>query len=128
MPYVQRDAQHRIVRLSREAEDGAAEFLPGDDAEVQAFLGDGPAAGPQRDFRALDADFVRVLEDVVDVLIGRHIIAITDLPPEARAKLMSRKSYRESLFPGGAALVSGGELDAAIGRGQFGLQADDGAG
>lgn len=124
MPYVQRDAHHRIVRLCREAEPDAQEFLPSADAEVQGFLGQ-TVSDPQADFRSLDADFVRVLEDVVDVLISRHIIAITDLPLEARAKLMSRKSYRESLFPGGGALVSGGEIDEAVGRSMFGRPADD---
>lgn len=119
MPYVQRDAQHRIARLCREAEPEAQEFLPSADPEVQEFLGQ-TVGDPQADFRALDADFVRVLEDVVDVLIGRHIIAITDLPLEARAKLMSRKSYRDSLLPGGGALISGGELDEAVGRSGFG--------
>lgn len=124
MPYVQRDAQHRIIRLCREAEPDAPEFLPSADPEVQEFMGQ-TANDPRADFRALDADFVRVLEDVVDVLIGRHIIAITDLPLEARAKLMSRKSYRESLFPGGGALISGGEIDEAVGRTGFGRAEPD---
>jgi hypothetical protein len=124
MPYVQRDAHRRIVRLCREAEPDAQEFLPSADAEVQGFLGQ-TVSDPDADFRALDADFVRVLEDVVDVLIGRHIIAITDLPPEARAKLMSRKSYRDSLLPGGGALISGGELDEAVGRSGFGHRDPD---
>lgn len=123
MPYVHRDADRRIARLCRDAEPDAQEFLPTADPEVQAFLGQGGGEGT--DFRALDADFVRVIEDVVDVLISRHIIAITDLPPEARAKLMSRKSYRDSLFPGGGALVSGAEIDEAVGRTLFGRPVPD---
>lgn len=122
MPYVHRDADRRIDRLCRDAEPDAQEFLPAGDPEVQAFLGRAGDEGSS--FRELDADFVRVLEDVVDVLIGRHIIAITDLPPEARAKLMSRKSYRDSLLPGGGALVSGGDIDEAVGRSDFGRPAE----
>jgi hypothetical protein len=52
---------------------------------------------PQKDdgFARLDADFVRVLEDVIDTLIARHVINITDLPDQAQAKLFARKSFRE---------------------------------
>jgi hypothetical protein len=57
-----------------------------------------PAApeGPER-FAELDADFVRVIEDVIDVLILRNVIQITDFPPEVQAKLMTRKGLREGL-------------------------------
>ena len=47
------------------------------------------------DFARLDADFVRVLEDVIDTLIARNVINITDLPDQAQAKLFARKSYRD---------------------------------
>jgi hypothetical protein len=46
-------------------------------------------------FARLDADFVRVIEDVIDTLIARHVINITDLPDQAQAKLFARKSFRE---------------------------------
>ena len=67
-----------------------SEALPDAHPEVQAFIGRADTG-----FSRLDADFVRVLEDVIDTLISRHIIAITDLPAEAQSKLLSRKSYRE---------------------------------
>ncbi|MDO9313189.1 MAG: hypothetical protein Q7T97_01420 [Burkholderiaceae bacterium] len=46
-------------------------------------------------FSRLDADFVRVIEDVIDTLIVKNILNITDLPAEAQAKLFARKSFRE---------------------------------
>jgi len=46
-------------------------------------------------FARLDADFVRVLEDVIDTLIARNVLNITDLPDQAQAKLFARKSFRE---------------------------------
>jgi hypothetical protein len=53
-------------------------------------------ADPRDDgFARLDADFVRVIEDVIDTLIARHVINITDLPDQAQAKLFARKSFRE---------------------------------
>jgi hypothetical protein len=93
MPYIRRDADGQIASLHREPEPGAAEFLPDADPQVQAFVGR-PVTEVEDGFTRLDADFVRVVEDVIDVLIARHLINITDLPPEAYAKLCSRKGYR----------------------------------
>jgi hypothetical protein len=59
--------------------------------EVQAFVG----GGAQPEFNQLDADFVRVIEDVIDTLIVKNVINITDLPDQAQAKLFARKSFRE---------------------------------
>jgi hypothetical protein len=68
--------------------------MPADHPDVLAFLQAGGAA--QGAFSSLDASLVRVLEDLVDVLISRNVIRITDLPPEAQKKLFQRKRFRES--------------------------------
>jgi hypothetical protein len=93
MPYVRRNAQGEVISLHRHAETGASELLPDDHADVRAFVGTPPRQS--EDFARLDADFVRVLEDVIDTLVAKNLINITDLPPEAQAKLFSRKSFRE---------------------------------
>lgn len=90
MPYVRRDAQGALVSLHRHADEVAAEWRAHDDAEVAAFLGQSPAPG----FDQLDADFIRVLEDLIDALIRQRVINITDLPPAAQRKLYSRKDHR----------------------------------
>ncbi len=112
MPYLRRDADGRIDSLHRtDAEGAGLEFLPDGHPELAGFLGTPPAppvpgsgdatgaaaapAAPAERFAALDADFVRVIEDVIDTLIMRNIINITDLPAEAQTKLFSRKSFRE---------------------------------
>ena len=95
MPYVLRDAQGAIASLHRDAVPGA-EWLADGHADVQAFL------GRTAEFERLDADFVRVIEDLIDTLILRNVISITDLPAQAQAKLLARKSLREKL--GGKAL------------------------
>lgn len=46
---------------------------------------------------SLDSDFVRVLEDLIDVLITNGTIRLTDLPPHALAKLNARKQARQQL-------------------------------
>jgi hypothetical protein len=38
-----------------------------------------------------------VIEDVIDTLIVKNIINITDLPGEAQAKLFARKNFRERM-------------------------------
>lgn len=44
-----------------------------------------------------DADLVRVLEDLIDVLITRGVIQFTDLPEAAQAKLLERSQTRATL-------------------------------
>lgn len=94
MPYARRDSQGQVLSLHREASTEASEFLADDHPEVRSFLGQGNDAASER-FAQLDAGFVRVLEDLIDTLINRNLINITDLPAEAQAKLFSRKSFRE---------------------------------
>jgi hypothetical protein len=95
MPYVRRNAQGEVTSLHRHAEAGTSEFLPDDHGDVRAFLGQPSGSGSGEGFARLDADFVRVLEDVIDTLVAKNLINITDLPAEAQAKLFSRKSFRE---------------------------------
>lgn len=45
----------------------------------------------------LDADFIRVLEDLIDALVANGTLRLTDLPAEALQKLNQRKSVRARL-------------------------------
>lgn len=49
------------------------------------------------DLSELDAEFVRVLEDLIDALMANGTLRLTDLPPEAMAKLNKRKHARQRL-------------------------------
>ncbi len=49
------------------------------------------------DLRTLDSDFIRVLEDLIDVLVANGTLRLTDLPPEALEKLTERKRARARL-------------------------------
>ena len=51
-------------------------------------------------FAHLDADLIRVIEDVVDVLIDRGLLRLTDLPLDAQRKLLARKGARARLREG----------------------------
>ena len=93
MPFVRRAPDGAIVALLSEAADGAEESLPGDHPDVLNFLGhpEGQAFG------ALDANFIRVLEDLIDALIAKGVLRVTDLPHEAQRKLAARKGLRSRL-------------------------------
>lgn len=106
MRYVLRDANGTIISLHRDAVPGS-EALPTDHVEVQAFLG---TEEGQRSFAGLDAGLVRVVEDLIDVLIERNVLRITDLPPEAQQKLFDRKHFR-SLIHDKSLKLFGAELD-----------------
>ena len=93
MPFIRRNAQGAIDSLHRRDE-GGAEFLPDEHPDVRAFIG-AAASPPGEGFATLDADFIRVIEDVIDTLISKNVINITDLPLEAQTKLFGRKGYRE---------------------------------
>jgi hypothetical protein len=44
-----------------------------------------------------DQDFIRVLEDLVEVLIGKGVILFTDLPVSAQEKMMQRQRMRSQM-------------------------------
>ncbi|WP_372529087.1 hypothetical protein [Piscinibacter sp.] len=117
MPYIRRGPDGQIESLHRRGEQGM-EFLPDGHAEIAAFLGLS-APGPSQ-FSRLDADFVRVIEDVIDTLIVKNILNITDLPGEAQAKLFARKSFRERVGKNSLRLFSDSEFSAVIDDTNFG--------
>ncbi len=92
MHFAQRGADGLISSLHREAPDGDSEQLADDHPDVIAFVHGASEVG---EFAKLDAGFVRVIEDLIDTLIAKHLINLTDLPEQAQAKLLSRKSFRE---------------------------------
>ncbi len=92
MPYVTRNALGQIESLHRNAIVEAGEFVDDRDPDLREFLG---SIDDGDHFTQLDAGFVRVLEDLVDVLLAKNILNITDLPAEAQSKLFARKGFRD---------------------------------
>jgi hypothetical protein len=118
MPFVRRNALGAIESLHRHQEDDAREFLADDHPDVQAFVGVAPVQ--PEEFGRLDADFVRVLEDVIDTLIIKNVINITDLPAEAQAKLFARKSFRERVTKHSLRLFGDSGFSEVIDDSRFG--------
>jgi hypothetical protein len=96
--YARKDADGNIVALSRDPGDHADYAwspLPDDAPEVSSFIG--KLVGQEKSddvLRDSDLSFVRVLEDVIDLLIERSVIRFTDLPLPAQTKLLQRRDRR----------------------------------
>ena len=107
MPYARRNSEGRIVALLAEPEPDAHEQLPAAHPDVLAFLGVGSDAAL---FGALDADFIRVTEDLINTLVERRLLQFTDLPPEAQRKLRARESFRGRGVKGALYLLADGNI------------------
>ena len=95
MAYVKRDSSGGIVAVSARADDACTEWVDAGDAELRAFVED--LAGDRSQLGATDQDFVRVLEDVVELLIDKGVILFTDLPDSAQEKMLYRQRLRSKM-------------------------------
>ncbi|MDY0885067.1 hypothetical protein ACFPL7_12745 [Dongia soli] len=106
MPFIKRDPTGQIAALFREEVVEATEYLPPTHPEVQAFFGtmagnsnetNGSSVAEFRpDMMQSDLAMIRVYEDLIDILISKHVVVLTDFPPAAQEKLMRRKRLRSS--------------------------------
>ena len=95
MPYVKRDTAGRIIAASPTPLDDASELIAADAPELLAFV-EG-LTGNASELALSDMKLIRAIEDIVDLLISKNIICITDLPPAVQNKLLERRSLRHSL-------------------------------
>lgn len=92
--FIKRNAQGRITAVSKVEQDGFNEQLPADSDELRRFLE--PEEDPESLFRKSDAELIRVIEDLVDILTAKGVFQYTELPLEVRQKLNSRKALRSN--------------------------------
>ncbi len=95
MPFVKRDTSGAIQAVCASPDGECHEEVPADDPSLAVFL-----ASLQPEQAAIadtDQGFVRVLEDVIDLLIERDVFQLQDLPQDARDKLQRRKALRSKL-------------------------------
>lgn len=95
-----------IVGLEREAASDEAEFLPATDREVLKFLEDADPAAVQDAIRDSDAEFARVTEDLIHLLVRKQVILFTELPEIVQKKLLAREQLRARLNPAQPSLIS----------------------
>lgn len=97
MYHIQRNEHGKLVRAEVTPFDAMNDSLPADHPEIAAWLSDQSAEDSLSQLRQSDHEMVRVLEDLIDVLISKGVISITDLPPPAQAKLLQRTRARDTL-------------------------------
>lgn len=108
MPYVQRDKNGEIVALWKEKSEFAAEFAAATDPEVEAFVTNGAPLEKSEFSIASDLQMVRVIEDLINLLITKGLIVVTDLPVAVQNKLLQQRARRERLL-GSFSIISEGE-------------------
>lgn len=101
MPYIKRDNTGNIIAASQIADTGL-EQVAADDPQLQDFLNS--LAEDVGQLSATDQDFVRVLEDLVELLVSRGVILFTELPQSAQQKILFRQRLRNKL-PGSLDLL-----------------------
>lgn len=99
MPYVIRDSSGKIVQVIEDLAGATYESVPDNAPELQEYY-DGRELGPHTLRMQLvqsDQGMARLVEDLIDILIAKHVIQFTDLPPAAGAKYLQRQGKREKL-------------------------------
>lgn len=94
--YVKRNETGQIVQAAREPTAECREFVPPCAPDLQAFMAEDEEFEGV-DLSKTDLGFIRVLEDLLDVLMDKGVISFTDLPEPAQQKVMERQSLRQRL-------------------------------
>ena len=98
MPFVKRNASGNIIAIQHELSEGVEEELETSAPEIALFLyGSEGSLEARQTLMALDQKMARVLEDLIDLMVRKNQIVMTELPQAAQEKLMSRRSVRGEL-------------------------------
>lgn len=113
MPYVIRDAEGKIVQVFEQPVTGAAEQIAPDSIEMAAFQQEHTAntvEALRRELAISDSGMARLVEDLIDALIGKGVIKFTDLPQAAGAKYLDRLSTRQRMHAVQSIIVDAGDI------------------
>lgn len=92
MLYVARDSEGNIREIYPVPMGDAREALPADDPAVLQFI---HQRWRRHELESLDKDFIRTIEDVIELLMTKNLILFTDLPPKVQEKLLRRREVRQ---------------------------------
>ncbi len=100
MLYIERDKVGNIIALHVKPESNAREQKAIMDEEILEFLNKSVDTDPWVQLLSLsDMSIIRILEDLIDLLIRKNVIMLTDLPEEAQSKIRERKRVRKKIDP-----------------------------
>lgn len=94
--YVRRDSDGRILSVSRAMDDLHKERCAAGHPDVSAFVR--RLSGATAQLAESDLSLIRAIEDVIDVLIKKEVLRLTDLPEKVQEKLVLRRQLRGSLL------------------------------
>ena len=98
MLYVERDVEGRIIAMHSTPQSNATEAKTVVDEEILDFLNKTVSADSRKLLLSLsDMGIIRLLEDLIDLLIQKHVICFTELPEQAQERIRERKRLRESM-------------------------------
>jgi hypothetical protein len=92
MLFVARNSDGKICDIHPMPLGEAREGMPADHPEVLQFIHERWRAN---ELNELDRDFVRVIEDTIELLIAKDLILFTELPSKVQEKLLRRKEVRQ---------------------------------
>ena len=93
MSFIKRDEQGNIVAVSAIAATDYVEVTADEAVELTHFLS---SLDDDNELNQADLPFIRVLEDLMDVLMEKQVFLFTELPVEAQAKILKRQSLRRA--------------------------------
>lgn len=98
MLYIERNTDGTIAAIHQTPSATTTEQKTLMDEEVLEFLGkEGRLDSWVKLLSLSDVSIIRVLEDLIDLLVKKNVIMMTELPEEARDKLGERKRVRERM-------------------------------
>jgi len=96
MNYIKRNDSGEIVAVAQELLPGFVEATESDESEIMAFSA--ALAGQEYvELSRSDLDFVRVLDDVIELLMAKNVIQFTELPDASQEKMLMRRRLRDGL-------------------------------
>lgn len=107
MPFIQVDSEGRLVAVSHETPNiniHEWEEVTDTDPRLAAFVAglvkSDSAEHSKNALQESDLEFVRVVEDLIDLLVSKNYIQFTDLPDVAQQKFRQRRSLRGKMRSG----------------------------
>ena len=91
MIYVKRDATGQVTAISKEPMEGFEQTDKSTASEIEERL----ASSSDSLFQNSDLEFIRVLDDVIDLLISKNLVLFTELPEVVQEKYTQRTQMRE---------------------------------
>ena len=94
MPYINRDSQQSIIAISLIKSTECSEWV--DDSNEALKIALVELSGGKLKSIHSDLAMVRVIEDLIDILVGKSIISLNEFPQSVQLKLLARDSLRKS--------------------------------